>query len=131
MYVDSKWDCHHCWVCLDEELVSTKEIHILGAVGLKPCSYSDTTNQDNTVEIGYFFVAANSRRKGIGRTLLRLALEYARSVPTLHYVKLLTLNGIYESACKLYYSEGFQIYREQDVPFYKLLFMQLDIKPTV
>ena len=113
---------------------------IVGACGLK------RSDQPSEVFLSYLFVAPSHRGKGLGRNLLRAALDaadsHAASLPAgsslLPAVRLLTLEGVYEAAVRLYESEGFVLERRVPAsaepgacPHYTLLYMQRPLRGKV
>lgn len=96
---------------------------LLGAAGLKVSS-----SRADAVELSYLFVSPTARGRGIGRALLRAAVAHARAMPSVRAVRLLTLEGIYDTAMALYASEGFKEYAPRTLTpegHYTLVFMEL------
>jgi GNAT superfamily N-acetyltransferase len=100
LYDDNDWDNCNSWVC-------TKDSKIVGAIGLRHRSLG-------VIEISFFFVSQHERKAGVGSRLYALAYdwllqsEHQSSLPFVYTsIWLLTLQDIYDDACRFYEKKGF------------------------
>jgi GNAT superfamily N-acetyltransferase/predicted esterase len=108
---------------------------LAGACGLKR---GEAGSSD--MVLSYLFVAPRAQRQGLGRALLRAALARAQQLAGAGSgarLRLLTLEGVYGPAVRLYESEGFTLLRrvppsaeEGACPFYTLLHMDRALAPA-
>jgi len=82
-----------------------------------------------SVHLSYLFIEKSSQSQGLGTKLLRHALEWASHNDT-EKVKVLTLEGVYSTAVRLYEKFGFEMTLRVEpspsgCPHYTLLYMEL------
>lgn len=110
---------------LQSYLALDEDGSIKGACGLK------RGESEGYAHVSYLFVDSTVRGQGVGTKLLRRILESAQGLGALHTLKLLTLEGQYATAIKLYTTFGFRVVERVEpgvhplaCPNYTLLFME-------
>jgi len=106
------------WVAVNEQ------DKVVGTIGL----YSKIKDSNEAVWMAYFCVDPNSRKQGIGRQLVEHAIEKAKEAGV-SYFKLYSSTLRNEAVShNLYYGYGFRVVKTKQRLFYKLLYMQLDLR---
>lgn len=120
LFSEEAWRESKCWICC------SKDNSILGALGVKHKS-------DQTLEISYFYVDKDHRKKGIGTSLLQTAIHWSRclgrvaSAPFNYNKVVLYTLGMLEDAISLYQEVGFMVYDRKPSTFFELVFMELQL----
>jgi predicted esterase/GNAT superfamily N-acetyltransferase len=105
---------------------------LIGASGLKRGA------EPAEMWLSYLFVSQARERAGLGRALLRAAVAQAQALAGAAgaRLRLLTLEGTYAAAVRLYEREGFALYKrvppsadDGACPFYTLLYMERRVGP--
>lgn len=105
------WTKSNCWICMCDD-------NLIGCVGLKKYN-------SDTYEIGYLFVDPNYQNKGIGKQLLQTVIDCSKSNQQMKYLRLITLEGLMDSAIKLYKKNGFVIADTKKVECFTVVCMVL------